>query len=336
MKRKVTLLTAIILCFSCFLIGVSSQGIIQKIEAELRPDFNIIINNKMQTFKNVNGDIVDPILYNGTTYLPIRAIGEAFGKEVSWYEDHNLIVLRDQPKKIIESANDLPGAKIGAQAGTLGDLYLSVSDYEEHGSTIDIFSKGADAIDALKNGWVDCVILDEAPAKTFVEKNEGLKILDEPFEIEEYAIAVSKDRPKLTKSISAAISVLKDNGTIDRIIANYIDDDTKGKTPYISPEGIDRSKGKLVLATNAAFPPYEFIENEKIVGIDIDIARAICDLLGYELEISDIEFDSIIVSLMVGRADFGIAALTVTEERLKNIDFTEPYTTSTQVIIVKK
>lgn len=166
----------------------------------------------------------------------------------------------------VASVDDLAGAKIGVQMGTTGDIYAS--DYEAEGSTIERYSKGADAVIALKNGKIDCVVIDAEPAKAFVAKNDDLKILEEPFEIEEYAIAVSKDKPELTKSINEALAQLKADGTLDKIASNYIGDDTKGKTPYVSPEGVDRSKGKLVMATNAAFEPYEYIDNEKIVGID--------------------------------------------------------------------
>lgn len=234
----------------------------------------------------------------------------------------------------VASVDDLAGAKIGVQMGTTGDIYAS--DYEAEGSTIERYSKGVDAVIALKNGKIDCVVIDAEPAKAFVAKNDDLKILEEPFEIEEYAIAVSKDKPELTKSINEALAQLKADGTLDKIASNYIGDDTKGKTPYVSPEGVDRSKGKLVMATNAAFEPYEYIDNEKIVGIDVDMAQAVCDILGYELEVSDMEFDSIITAVQSGKADIGVAGMTVTEERLKNIDFTDPYTTATQVIIVRK
>lgn len=234
----------------------------------------------------------------------------------------------------VASADDLPGAKIGVQMGTTGDIYAS--DYEAEGSTIERYSKGADAVIALKSGKIDCVIIDAEPAKAFVAKNDDLKILEEPFEIEEYAIAVAKGNSELIMSINGALAELKNKGTLDAITSNYIGDDTKGKTPYVSPEGVDRSKGKLVMATNAAFEPYEFVEDGKIVGIDADMAQAVCDILGYELEISDMEFDSIITAVQSGKADIGVAGMTVTEDRLKNIDFTDPYTTATQVIIVRK
>ena len=79
------------------------------------------------------------------------------------------------------------------------------------------------------------------------------------------------------------------------------------------------------MATNAYFPPYEYYEGEKIVGIDAEIAGAVAEKLGLELKIEDMEFDSIITAVQTGKADIGFAGMTVTEERLKNIDFSESY-----------
>lgn len=92
--------------------------------------------------------------------------------------------------------------------------------------------------------------------------------------------------------------------------------------------------GKLVMATNAAFPPYEFIEGGKIVGIDAEIAGAIADKLGLELQIDDMEFDSIITAVKGGKADVGLAGMTVTEERMEEVNFTASYATGVQVVIV--
>ena len=180
------------------------------------------------------------------------------------------------------------------------------------------------------------MIIDEQPAKAFVAKNDDLTILGDEFVTEEYAICVSKENKELTTAINGALSELKADGTIDAIIKNYIGDDTKGQSPYVSPENVDRSAGTLTMATNAAFEPYEYVEGDVIVGIDADIAQAICDKLGYELVIEDMEFDSIINAVQSGKADVGVAGMTVTEDRLKNIDFSDPYTTATQVIIVRK
>ena len=92
--------------------------------------------------------------------------------------------------------------------------------------------------------------------------------------------------------------------------------------------------GKLVMATNAAFPPYEYIEGNEIVGIDAEIAGAIAEKLGLELVIDDMEFDSIIESVKSGKADIGLAGMTVTPEREEEVNFTVSYATGVQVVIV--
>lgn len=237
------------------------------------------------------------------------------------------------PANNVNSVDDLPGKTIGVQLGTTGDIYAS--DYEEEGSTIERYNKGADAIQALKQGKVDCVIIDEQPAIAFVKKNPDLKILEEEFALEEYAICISKENSELKEKINGALAELKANGTLDQIISNYIGDDTKGKFPYESPADVQRTNGTLVMATNAAFEPYEYYENQVVVGIDADMAQAVCDILGMELKIEDMEFDSIINAVTSGKADIGVAGMTVTEDRLLSVDFSDSYTTATQVIVVR-
>ena len=119
------------------------------------------------------------------------------------------------------------------------------------------------------------MIIDSQPAQKFVENNDDLKILDEPFEQEEYAICLKKGNDELLDKINGALKELKDDGTVDSIMSNYIGEDA-GKTPYESPKDVDRSNGTLVMATNAEFEPYEYHEGDDIVGIDADIAQAIC------------------------------------------------------------
>lgn len=232
------------------------------------------------------------------------------------------------------SVDDLPGKTIAVQLGTTGDIYAS--DYEAEGSTIERYNKGADAIQALKQGKVDCVIIDEQPAIAFCAKNTDLEILEEEFALEEYAICISKDNKELTEKVNAALSELQEEGILTQIIANYIGDETKGTCPYVSPEGTDRSNGTLIMATNAAFEPYEFYKDQKVVGIDAEMAQAVADKLGMELKIEDMEFDSIINAVTSGKADMGVAGMTITEDRLQSVDFSDPYTTATQVIVVRK
>ena len=93
-------------------------------------------------------------------------------------------------------------------------------------------------------------------------------------------------------------------------------------------------EGVLTMATNAAFPPYEYIEGGEVVGIDADIAAAIAEKLGLELQIEDMEFDAIIEAVKSGKADIGLAGMTVTPDRAEEVNFTASYATGVQVVIV--
>lgn len=94
------------------------------------------------------------------------------------------------------------------------------------------------------------------------------------------------------------------------------------------------NEGVLTMATNAAFPPYEYYEGDEIVGIDAEIAKAIADKLGLELKIEDMEFNSIVIAVDGGKADMGLAGMTVTDERKETVNFTDSYATGIQAIIV--
>ena len=126
----------------------------------------------------------------------------------------------------IKTADDLfaDGAnnKIGVQLATTGDLYCTWDIEDEGLGSVERYNKGADAIMALNSGKVDCVVIDNEPAKVFVENNPGLKILDTEYITEDYAIAVSKDAPELLKAIDGALGELIADGTVAKIIEKYI------------------------------------------------------------------------------------------------------------------
>lgn len=234
----------------------------------------------------------------------------------------------------VASVDDLSGARIGVQLGTVGDTYASDYEDDDAGTSIIRYNKGADAILALKQNKIDCVIIDEQPAIAFTAKNTDLSILEEEFALEDYALCIAKNNTALLTVIDDAIENLKASGTLENIFNNYIGEN-KGKTPYVTPEGTEYPNGTLVVATNAEFPPYEYFQDGEPVGIDIDIMRAIGDLIGYDIKVNHMDFDSIIMAVNSGKADVGASGFTVTEDRLKNINFSIPYTTSKQVIIVK-
>lgn len=135
----------------------------------------------------------------------------------------SIIVMEDSP---ITSVDDLfaEGAsnKIGVQLATTGDIYCT-GDIEDAGlGTVERFNKGADAVMALTSGKIDCVVIDNEPAKVFVENNPGLKILDTEYVQEEYAAAIAKDNTELLEKIDAALGELIADGTIAEIVEKYI------------------------------------------------------------------------------------------------------------------
>lgn len=239
----------------------------------------------------------------------------------------------------IASYEDLKGKKIGVQLGTTGDIYVSDDeDLSAAGTEVEQFKSGYEAVQALKSGKIDAVVIDNEPAKAFVESDKSgeLKILDEAFADEQYALCFSKsaDKQELNTKINNALKELVADGTVEKILNNYIGDN-KGSYQYTSPANVQRTNGELVMATNAQFPPYEYKDGDKIVGIDADIAQAIADKLGMTLKIEDMAFDSIITAVTTGKADFGAAGMTITEERKQSVNFSDTYVTAKQVIIVK-
>ena len=193
------------------------------------------------------------------------------------------------PANTVFSADDLKGKTIGAQLGTTG--YIYAGDVED--AKVEPYNKGADAVQALKQGKLDAVIIDSEPAKAFVAKNDTLKILDDPFAEEEYAIAYKKGNDELGQKLDDALTKLKEDGTLDEIVSHWI-------------------------------------------GVDVDMMQAVCDEIGMELKVENMEFDSIIAAVQSGKADVGVAGMTVTPDREENVSFTQGYATTTQVIIVRK
>lgn len=121
----------------------------------------------------------------------------------------------------ISAKADLEGKKIGVQINTTGDTQVT----EEFGDdAVDRFQNGALAVESLKNGKVDCVVIDDEVAKALVDANEGLEIIADAYSIEEYAIALKKGNTELLDKINAALEQLLEDGTIDTIMDKYIEE----------------------------------------------------------------------------------------------------------------
>ena len=138
----------------------------------------------------------------------------------SYYTGVQVIIVSADNSDITKP-EDLEGKKIGVQLGTTGDLYSS-DDYGDE--NVERYNKGVEAVQALQQGKIDAVIIDNQPAKTFVEENEGLKILETSYVEEDYALAIKKGNDDLVKKVNDAIKELKEDGTFDKIVAKYITD----------------------------------------------------------------------------------------------------------------
>jgi polar amino acid transport system substrate-binding protein len=235
-------------------------------------------------------------------------------------------------KVVINGKADLEGKKIGVQAGTTGEWFVQDNI---PGAQIASFKSGIDAALDLKNGAIDCVVLDELPAQEIVKRNPSLKIIRDPFfaeNKEEYAIAVKKGNSELLSKIDETINAMKKNGDYEKLVAAFMPADGNIQIPASEAT----SGNKVVLGTNAAFPPFEYVEGKNIVGFDITMGEKIAKNAGMKLEVMDMAFDSLIPALQSGTIDFIAAGMSVTEERKKNVDFSVPYFASEQVIIVRK
>lgn len=163
-------------------------------------------------------------------------------------------------------------------------------------------------------------------------KKVKLKILDTSYADENYSICVAKENVQLLADIDAALDELISDGTVGKIVDFYI----SGVSHNFTFQKDADSLPALIMGTNADFPPYEFIQDGKIVGIDAEIAAAIADKLGRKLVIDNMDFGAIIAAVQTGKIDMGMAGMTVTDERLESINFSKSYAKGVQVIIVRE
>ena len=148
---------------------------------------------------------------------------------------------------------------------------------------------------------------------------------------EEYAFGVDKAQPELLEKVNAFIAEIKANGKFDEICNNNFG---TGTPVAVESADLDTSKDQLVVATNAAFEPFEYKKGDKYYGIDMEIAKALADYLNMELVIQNMDFDSVCLSVGQHTCDIAMAGLTVKEDRKEHVDFSTSYYTASQKLIV--
>jgi len=226
---------------------------------------------------------------------------------------------------------------LGVQSGTTGQYYVDgdadwgfdgIKGYASKG-----YSNGGLAVADMKNGAVKYVVIDEQPAKQLAAKVAGIKVIDIALTEEEYAFGVDKNQPELLASINTILAEMKASGALDAIVAAYATGD--GIKPFTSAtKDAAKADKQLVVATNAAFAPFEYKDGDKFAGIDMEIAAYIAEKLGMELVIEDMEFDSVVSSVGKNNVDVAMAGLTVNETRKEFVNFTSSYYNAAQMLIV--
>ena len=149
---------------------------------------------------------------------------------------------------------------------------------------------------------------------------------------EEYAFGVDKTQPELLASVNAFIAEIKSNGKFDEICNNYFGDGTPNA---VTSAALDPNKDQLVVATNAAFEPFEYMKGDSYYGIDMEIAAALAEYLGKELVIQNMDFDAVCLSVGQQKCDIAMAGLTVKPDREEYVTFSTSYYSASQKIIVK-
>ena len=245
MKKIISLLLAVVLTFSCVAMLTSCSGgddntLVMATNAEFPPyeyyegdqivgidaEFAAAIAEKLGMELKIEDMAFDSIIpavqsgkadfgAAGMTVTEDRMLQVDFSD--TYYTGRQVIIVMGGNTEI-KTPDDLEGKKIGVQQGTTGDIYIS-DDYGEE--NVERYNKGFEAVQALTQGKIDAVVIDDQPAKTFVKENDGLVILDTEYVEEDYALCFKKDSD-LVEKVNGAIAELKADGTFDKIIDKYI------------------------------------------------------------------------------------------------------------------
>jgi ABC-type amino acid transport substrate-binding protein len=228
----------------------------------------------------------------------------------------------------VYSADDLKGKNIGVVTGSAATVYA-----DGYG-TLHPYQSAETSLVDLRNGVIDCCVMDEALAKSLIKKIPGLKILSHPLVQSDFCFAIAKENPDLLEAVNSALKDLKESGVLDKIIQGYIPGDGYR---YKSPDNLDTSRGTLTLAVDAALPPYTYKDDSgQPVGLDIDLARAVCDSLHVKMTVAVMDESELIQTVQYGKAEFSLGGVVSNDQDAKLVDFSKPYIRCTQVIVVRQ
>ncbi|MDE7215963.1 MAG: transporter substrate-binding domain-containing protein [Clostridia bacterium] len=219
------------------------------------------------------------------------------------------------------------GVKVGFQTGTTGQSYT-----EEYKNLTGVqYQNATNAVQDMVNGRIKYVITDIAPAKAIASQanfSGKVKVIDIALTDEIYCFAVNKDNDALKAQLNEFM--INNSEELKSLQEAYIAGTNDVKK---IPKGNKNAENALIVATNAEFAPFEYMIGEDFAGYDMEVMQMFCKEYGYELVIENMDFDAVVSSVNLKKADIGAAALTFDEDRAKLVNFTDKYYESTQVII---
>lgn len=157
------------------------------------------------------------------------------------------------------------------------------------------------------------------------------KVIEQNLTDEEYAFGVDKTQPELLTQVNDFITQIKKDGTLEEICDRYFGG---GEPVAVTSAELDSSKDQLVVATNAAFEPFEYTKGDKYYGIDMEIAALLAESMNKELVIQNMDFDAVCLSVGQQKCDIAMAGLTINEEREEYVTFTDSYYAASQKLVV--
>lgn len=232
----------------------------------------------------------------------------------------------------LKTVDEVVGKRIGVATGTTTDLLL-MADYEGISEKdFSYYNSISELVGALKSNKIDAIVIDSPMGALAAQRNTGIGIIPQVMIKDKYGYALPKDSP-LTPQFNEVIAQMHDDGTIDKIYKKWTGADEDAKV--MPKQDWDAPNGTLICVNNAEAEPASYLSNNEAAGFSSEILVEIAHRLGYHIEFRIVPFASLIAELTSGKADVGASLLSITDERKKTIDMTDPYQTGGLVALVR-
>ena len=244
-----------------------------------------------------------------------------------------------KPKPKLKTINNLKIRRLAAVSGTTGQYAAEDLLGNNKSFLLRTYKNYVDAVKALRDGKVRAVIMDEMFANRFLHEFKDLAIMDEALSEENYAIGFNKGNTELLEAVNRVIAEIKADGTLDKIIKKYHSTFLAGKAYSVKPEDIDFNKGAeggtLVVGIFSGSAPHAVKAGSGFIGIDIELSALIAKKLDKELVITDMDFYALPMAVTTNKVDMICSAMSITEERKKTMDFSDSYSGTRQIALVR-